>query len=162
ADDSSYGFDNISEALTVSPTLIEKYVKAAEKIAPAALGTGALPKPMRFEARRSDRNIRRIKASTAETSYRINSDAEYIVRVRWTGKPPKDTPTPSIGFWVDGKLLASNPLSPASVAGEHIEETRFYVESGEHVFRAGVVGDTAPVPVAVPGGAGAPPPPNVV
>jgi hypothetical protein len=67
-DDSSYGFDNIGEALTVSPVLIEKYLSAAEKIASAAIGADPLPKPLTFEGRRSDRTLRRIKASTVETS----------------------------------------------------------------------------------------------
>jgi mono/diheme cytochrome c family protein len=38
ADDSAYGFDNISDALGVSPALQERYLSAAEKISEAALG----------------------------------------------------------------------------------------------------------------------------
>jgi hypothetical protein len=89
-DDSSYGFDNIGEALTVSPLLIEKYLTAAEKIASAAIGADPLPKPLTFEGRRSNRTLRRVKASTSETTYRVDVDAEYIVRVLLTGNPPKD------------------------------------------------------------------------
>ena len=37
-DDSSHGFDNMSEVLTVSPTLTEAYVRAAGHISRAALG----------------------------------------------------------------------------------------------------------------------------
>ena len=33
-DDSAYGFDNIAQALSVSPLLMEKYVATAERIAP--------------------------------------------------------------------------------------------------------------------------------
>ena len=36
-DDSGYGFDNIGDVLSMSPSLMEKYVSAAEKIARAAL-----------------------------------------------------------------------------------------------------------------------------
>ncbi len=37
ADDSGYGFDNIGDALTVSPLLLEKYLRSAEKIASAIM-----------------------------------------------------------------------------------------------------------------------------
>jgi hypothetical protein len=38
ADDSSYGFDNIAGVLNISPTLLERYLSAAEKISRVALG----------------------------------------------------------------------------------------------------------------------------
>jgi hypothetical protein len=43
ADDTSYGFDNVSSGLQVSPTLVEAYVTAASKISRLAMGhdTGA-------------------------------------------------------------------------------------------------------------------------
>src|SRR5262249_43279744 len=37
ADDTGYGFDNIGDVLTVSPLLLEKYLKAAETIVTAAV-----------------------------------------------------------------------------------------------------------------------------
>ena len=36
-DDSGYGFDNIADALSTSPVLMERYLKAAERITTAAL-----------------------------------------------------------------------------------------------------------------------------
>jgi hypothetical protein len=41
ADDSAYGFDNISDVLGVSPSLQERYLSAAEKISEAAVGDAA-------------------------------------------------------------------------------------------------------------------------
>jgi hypothetical protein len=38
ADDSAYGFDNIADALTLSPSLQERYVNAAERISELAIG----------------------------------------------------------------------------------------------------------------------------
>jgi mono/diheme cytochrome c family protein len=38
ADDSGHGFDNIAEALTVSPRLLERYISAAQKVARLAVG----------------------------------------------------------------------------------------------------------------------------
>ena len=37
-DDSGHGFDNMSDVLTISPVLMEKYIAAAERIASRAIG----------------------------------------------------------------------------------------------------------------------------
>ena len=42
-DDSAYGFDNISDALKVSPALQERYLSAAEKISGLAVGEPGIP-----------------------------------------------------------------------------------------------------------------------
>ncbi len=42
ADDSSEGFDNVAEALGVSPALLERYVAAAEKISRLAVGDSSI------------------------------------------------------------------------------------------------------------------------
>jgi hypothetical protein len=41
-DDSSYGFDNIGDVLTVSPALLERYMSAAAKISRLAIGDSTL------------------------------------------------------------------------------------------------------------------------
>jgi uncharacterized protein DUF1592/uncharacterized protein DUF1588/uncharacterized protein DUF1587/uncharacterized protein DUF1585/uncharacterized protein DUF1595 len=43
ADDSGYGFDNIGDVLSVSPSLMEKYLAAAGKISRQAVGDTAIP-----------------------------------------------------------------------------------------------------------------------
>lgn len=42
-DDSGYGFDNIADVLTVSPTLFERYMLAAQKISRLAVGDPTIP-----------------------------------------------------------------------------------------------------------------------
>src|SRR6185436_10348475 len=51
-DDTGYGFDNIGDALSLSPVLLEKYLTAAEKILDAAIVTGPRTNgsAQRFEA----------------------------------------------------------------------------------------------------------------
>jgi len=39
ADDSGYGFDNIGDVLTVSPTLVDRYIAVAGRVAASATGT---------------------------------------------------------------------------------------------------------------------------
>ena len=43
ADDEAYGFDNISDALTVSPALTDRYLTAAWKVSAIAVGDSDLP-----------------------------------------------------------------------------------------------------------------------
>jgi hypothetical protein len=43
ADDAGYGFDNIGDVLTVSPTLMERYLLAASKISRQAVGDTTMP-----------------------------------------------------------------------------------------------------------------------
>ena len=42
-DDASYGFDNIADALGTTPTLLESYLSAAQKISALAVGDRSLP-----------------------------------------------------------------------------------------------------------------------
>src|SRR6266852_3871470 len=42
ADDSGYGFDNIGDVLSVSPTLLERYLSAARKVSRLAVGDSAM------------------------------------------------------------------------------------------------------------------------
>jgi hypothetical protein len=51
ADDTSYGFDNVSSGLQVSPTLVEGYVNAASKISRLALGHETGPGRKIYHAR---------------------------------------------------------------------------------------------------------------
>jgi len=41
ADDSGYGFDNIADVLTVSPTLLDRYLSVAHKLSQLAVGLGS-------------------------------------------------------------------------------------------------------------------------
>ncbi len=46
-DDIGYGFDNIGDVLSLPPVLLEKYLRAAERILDEALVTGPRPSPVR-------------------------------------------------------------------------------------------------------------------
>lgn len=43
SDSASYGFDNIAGVLSISPTLMERYMSAAQKISSVAVGVSVLP-----------------------------------------------------------------------------------------------------------------------
>jgi len=146
ADDSGYGFDNIGDVLTVSPTLMQKYLSAAEQIASRAVGGDPLPKP--GFVNRHDR-IRKVGDSTIELKDAVDYDAEYIVKVNITGhRGPTDKPV-KLRISVDGKTIkevdvpvqisAVNRQGGATQRG--VEEGRMFLTANEHTFRAEFLND---------------------
>ncbi len=77
-DDSGYGFDNIGDVLTVSPTLMEKYLVAAGKVARAVVATDRKPPKasvQRFTAPRAEGEIKTI-GGTGEVPYSVEGRIE--------------------------------------------------------------------------------------
>jgi mono/diheme cytochrome c family protein len=108
-DDTGYGFDNIGDVLTISPVLMEKYLAAAERLAARAIGADPLPKPIEVQYHAKDKTIRRIDASAIEATHRVDFDAEYIVRFGLPGERSTDAKPVMLGFFMDGKLLHTQP-----------------------------------------------------
>jgi cytochrome c5 len=146
ADDASFGFDNIGAALTVSPTLMQKYMQAAEQIASRAVGGDPLPKPGLFNKRN---RIKRLDTDTIEFKDRIDFDADYTVRVLLLGhRGAKDKPV-TLVLSMDGKpiktvevsvqISAVNQQGGATQRGS--EEQRIFVPQGDHTFRAAFIND---------------------
>ena len=86
ADDSSDGFDNIGDVLTVSPLLMERYLSAAERIARWAISTEIPAKPLEVGYLDRERRIRRLDRSTIEADHRVEFPGEYIVRFGLPGE----------------------------------------------------------------------------
>src|SRR6202163_2448782 len=93
ADDSSYGFDNIAGVLKMSPTLMERYLAAAQKISRLAVGTPP-PFPNVDYVRladdlQQDEHIEGLPIGTrggVSIPYRFPMDAEYRSEERRVGK----------------------------------------------------------------------------
>ena len=89
ADDSTFGFDNIADALGVSPLLLESYVTTARKISRLAVGSPVIPTVTTTyktpEDLTQDYHLRELPLGTRGgmrvTEY-FPVDAEYEVRVR--------------------------------------------------------------------------------
>jgi mono/diheme cytochrome c family protein len=148
ADDASFGFDNIGAVLTVSPTLMQKYMQAAEQIASRAVGGDPLPKPGLFNKRS---RIRRLDADTIEFKDRIDFDADYVVRAQLVGhRGDKDKPV-TLVLSVDGKPVktveVSVQISAVNKQGgatqRSSEEQKLFLSQGEHTFRAAFINDEA-------------------
>jgi hypothetical protein len=94
-DDSGYGFDNIGDVLSVSPTLLDSYLVAARKISRLALGDPAIkPVEEAFEPRRETGGNRPVSsrldwigddfpfnsAGGVSVKHYFPLDAEYVLR----------------------------------------------------------------------------------
>ena len=90
SDDSSYGFDNIADVLTIAPTLLERYLSAARKIARLAVGEAAtrpvlqtytLPRTLVQLSRMDDDLPFRSRGGTVIRHF-FPADGEYSIRIR--------------------------------------------------------------------------------
>ncbi|HLG59749.1 MAG TPA: DUF1592 domain-containing protein [Vicinamibacterales bacterium] len=88
-DDASYGFDNIAGVLKMSPTLLERYLTAAQKISRIAVGTPP-PSPTVDYYRladdlQQDNHLEGLPLGTRggiAIPYTFPMDAEYVIRPR--------------------------------------------------------------------------------
>jgi uncharacterized protein DUF1592/uncharacterized protein DUF1588/uncharacterized protein DUF1585/uncharacterized protein DUF1587/uncharacterized protein DUF1595/cytochrome c len=88
-DDSGYGFDNIGEVLTISPSLLEKYISVARKVSRLAVGDPTTkPSEERFQPRRMGRGERVsddlpfYSRGGLSFQYYFPLDGEYLIRVK--------------------------------------------------------------------------------
>jgi hypothetical protein len=89
-DESSFGFDNIGDVLTLSPALLDRYMSAARKISRLAVGNPAmrpivntytLPRTLTQQQRVSDALPFRSRGGTV-IRHHFPVDGEYIIRVQ--------------------------------------------------------------------------------
>ena len=90
ADDSGYGFDNISDVLSLSPALLERYMSAAGKISRLAVGDAAVrPSVQTYSVPQTllqrDRMNEAMPFGTrggASVRHYFPADGEYEIRIR--------------------------------------------------------------------------------
>jgi len=90
ADESDHGFDNIADVLSISPTLLERYLIAAQKISRLAIGDpGINPAIETFTISRSLRQDERMHEDLpyntrggALIRHYFPLDGEYVVKIR--------------------------------------------------------------------------------
>jgi hypothetical protein len=117
SDDASYGFDNIAGVLKMSPTLMERYLSAAQKISRAAVGTPP-PTPTVDYFRVADdlAQDRRLPGQSFGTRggtrirYTFPMDASYVIRVQLSRDLNEGVP-----------LYAEDQQLEVSVDGERVQ-----------------------------------------
>jgi hypothetical protein len=134
-DEAAFGFDNISDALTLSPVLLEKYLYAAERVVrtaifgpekrkPAAVHYSApvrlndlvtnptLPKDL-FHYDESGLSTRH----AMHVLHRFPVDGEYNFRVVLNGHRPNGSEPATPAFWIDGKLIKEWAVDATDLEG---------------------------------------------
>jgi hypothetical protein len=122
ADDSGYGFDNVGDALSVSPLLMEKYLNAAEAIVAEAVPTkevnARLVKqyqqyrrffphgPAPTEPEKRDAYAREILAAFARRAYRRPADTQTIDRLAALAKAGYTAPGQAFEAGVGRAIVA--------------------------------------------------------
>ena len=131
-DDSAYGFDNIAQALSISPTLMEKYLATAERVARAAVFGPQLktttavflptvPRRMEFTNRlrveppayysMADYDATGLsQPGSFHSTYKFPVDGEYVIRIVGAGFRPNGSDPGQMAFWFDGKLIQTFPV----------------------------------------------------
>jgi hypothetical protein len=133
ADDSGYGFDNIGDVLSLSPTLMEKYLAAAEQIAKRAIAADPPPKP----------TIDRLKAELSsahpewfEAKRNIGYQGDYEVRIAVAGQSTKNTShLLKLAITVDGQDQGNFEVNTAADKKRGFD-VRLPLFTGDHVFHA--------------------------
>src|SRR5438093_819789 len=169
ADDTGYGFDNIGDVLSVSPTLLEKYLAAARKISRLAIGDPKLsPTSTEYQ----------IPADTVQTErenldlpigsrggiavrHHFPLDAEYVIKVRLQrGKDATNilgmNQAHQLDIRLDGKKIKSFTVGGQARRGgggddegaadnsglDDALEVRFFTTAGPHLVGVTFVKDT--------------------
>ena len=161
ADDAGYGFDNIADALSVSPLLIERYIGAARRISRLAVGDLAIepgatiyrvPRYL-IQGDRMGEDLPFGSRGGAAIGHRFPVDGEYLVKIRlqrtWQDQVVGVQKPQEIEIRVDGalveRLTVSRPASASTGGGYPAEaeralddglEARFPAKAGTRVVAA--------------------------
>jgi len=151
ADTAAYGFDNISDALNLTPSLIENYVDAAERAVRTALfgperrkpavvhysapvrindsrGTNSLPADL-FHYDETGLSTRH----SAHFSHRFPVDGVYSFRLVLNGHRPNQSEPAHPALFIDGKLVREFEVDATDLEGQ-IVEFRTHVTAGDHLI----------------------------
>lgn len=153
ADQTAFGFDNISDALRLSPVLTEKYLDAAERAVRTALfGPEILepslthyPLPVRINLSRGTEsqpkdlfNYDLTGISTVHSAHVVHYfpvDGEYNFRIVLNGHRPTQSEPAHPALFIDGVLVQEFEIDATDLEGQ-IVETRTRVAAGERLLSA--------------------------
>lgn len=135
-----YGFDNIGDVLSLSPVLTEEYLKAAERVARAAIPTGQPQKLIvaRYLAERMGQANR----LHVQVVHEFPVDGEYTLRAAWfQGYLP--------GFkmkgrlFLDGKQVLEKDITIYTEMDRGFEAPDLQISQGPHKVEASIEIDPA-------------------
>ena len=151
ADTAAYGFDNVSDALNLTPALLENYVDAAERSVRTALFGPELRKPaavhysapVRINLTRGQTGLPKdiynydftglSTVHSAHFIHRFPLDAEYNFRVVLNGHRPNQSEPVHPALFIDGKLIREWEVDASDLEGQIVEH-RMRIAAGEHLL----------------------------
>jgi hypothetical protein len=157
-DDSGYGFDNIGDALSLSPVLMEKYLAAAEKVVNTAIfgieklkPTVVRHQPPYREGTDGGNNSRFLSnlkytitdydvtgltlGSSVHTLHTFPAEGDYEFRISPEGNRPRPSEPFPVAVWIDGKQVGAlhfeSTTNPTALEG--MDQTiMVHAPAGEH------------------------------
>ena len=152
----SHGFDNIADVQTLSPTLMEGYLRAASRISTAAVGDrDAGASEATFKVPRTASQMRHIEGAPVGTRggvsvvHNFPADGEYVFRMMLHGEPTgrlfgtTDADGEQLEVSIDGErvaLLAVDPfLSESDPTGLNMQTEPIAIRAGSHRVSAAFV-----------------------
>jgi len=104
ADEVTLGFDNVADAMSIPPALLEKYVAAGEEVASRAFVDPATERPIKERLEKEKGGwIEFIADGSAGTEVTFPRDGEYLIRARAFGQQSGPDAV-RMGFRVDGAV----------------------------------------------------------
>lgn len=148
ADDHSFGFDNIADALNTSPLLVELYERAAGQVLDAAFAApSGEAERIEVESIGSDVGAECCGGfwnlstnGTIEVPVNAEADGDYIVVVRAAGQDGPG-PSPNMVVSVDGLEQGSFEVTGTAAAAED-HEVEVTLDAGTHTVTVEFTNDT--------------------
>ena len=152
ADDMSHGFDNMADVLTVSPALMEGYLRAAGRISRMAVGDPSVtPSTVTFHVPRVINQIRHIEGTPFGTRggmavvHNFPADGEYTIRLFFYndlcgplfGK--NQGKAEQIEVAVNGERVALMPINPNFVLTDFLQTPPIKIKAGPQKISASFI-----------------------
>jgi hypothetical protein len=150
ADQAAFGFDDISDALSINSVLLEKYADAADRTVRTAIYGPEKLKPsmqhypfaVRLNASRGQKaaipdaahydltGLSLLHAS--HVMHRFPVDGTYSFRVVFNGHRPNQSMPAQGAVWIDGKMIKELDVDATDLEGQ-VREFRAKITAGEHL-----------------------------
>jgi hypothetical protein len=129
----AYGFDNIGDALSLSPALTEMYLKAAQRTARAAIPL--TPPETGVSIKYDAGSIRQTGHMHIQTVHSFPVEADYNLRMAWEQQVPVGT-VMTAHIFLDGKEVIKRTFAFTTVQERAVSATKLHVTQGPHKIEA--------------------------
>jgi hypothetical protein len=137
----AYGFDNIGDALSLSPALTEMYLKAAQRTARAAIPL--TPPETGVSIKYDAGSIRQSGHMHIQTVHPFPVEADYNLRMAWEQQVPVGT-VMTAHIFLDGREVIKRTFAFTTVQERAVSATKLHVTQGPHKIEALMEVEVAP------------------